>query len=136
MRLRLPAVLMLIGAFFAVAGTLAGDSPYLFPSPTGDKPITVRSVTRAVDRSLSVLELSDFTPHDLRRSVASHMAGMGVPRLVISKVLNHVDTGITAVYDRHSYDAEKREALEQWASKLDAIVAGRKANAGRMHARG
>ena len=36
------------------------------------------------------------------------MVGAGVPRLVVSKILNHVETGVTAVYDRHGYDLEKR----------------------------
>jgi len=27
------------------------------------------------------------------------------------KILNHVESGVTTVYDRHSYDAEKRAAL-------------------------
>lgn len=36
------------------------------------------------------------------------MVGAGVPRLVVSKILNHVETGVTAVYDRHSYDQETR----------------------------
>jgi hypothetical protein len=40
------------------------------------------------------------------------MVGGGVPRLVVSKNLNHVETGVTAVYDRHSYDPEKRAALD------------------------
>ncbi len=30
--------------------------------------------------------------------------------------------GVTALYDRHSYDAEKREALSQWADRLDQIL--------------
>jgi hypothetical protein len=42
------------------------------------------------------------------------MVGAGVPRLVVSKILNHVETGVTAVYDRHSYDQEKRSALDFW----------------------
>jgi hypothetical protein len=50
------------------------------------------------------------------------MTGMGIPRLVVSKILNHVESGITAVYDRHSYDAEKRQALEAWGRKLEAII--------------
>jgi hypothetical protein len=53
------------------------------------------------------------------------MTGMGVSRLVVSKVLNHVETGITSVYDRHSYDAEKRAALDAWARRVDEIVSGR-----------
>jgi integrase len=104
---------------------LSGDSAYLFPSPRGKGPITVRALTRAVDRNIEALGIDDFTPHDLRRTVASHMAGLGIPRLVISKILNHMESGITAVYDRHSYDAEKRQALDKWARRLDAILTGR-----------
>ena len=29
---------------------------------------------------------------------------------------------VTAVYDRHSYDAEKRGALDWWDAKLRAIL--------------
>jgi integrase len=66
--------------------------------------------------------IPDFKGHDLRRTAASLMAGSGTPRLVISKILNHVETGVTAVYDRHSYDAEKKIALDQWARTLDGIL--------------
>jgi integrase len=64
----------------------------------------------------------NFCAHDFRRTVASMMASSGVPRLTISKILNHVETGITAVYDRHSYDKEKREALHAWSRQLIGIV--------------
>ena len=50
------------------------------------------------------------------------MASAGVPRLVVGKVLNHVEQGVTAVYDRHSYDGEKRAALETWARDLVTIL--------------
>ena len=66
----------------------------------------------------------DFQPHDLRRTAASHMASFGVPRLVVSKLLNHVESGVTSVYDRHSYDAEKRHALDTWGARLEEIVTG------------
>lgn len=56
--------------------------------------------------------------HDLRRTAASRMASAGVPRLVIGKVLNHAEPGATAVYDRHTYDSDKRAALETWARHL------------------
>ena len=65
----------------------------------------------------------DFRQHDLRRTAASHMTGMGISRLVVGKILNHVEPGVTAVYDRHSYDREKREALDAWATRLFEIVA-------------
>ena len=52
------------------------------------------------------------------------MTGGGIFRLVVSKILNHVEPGVTAVYDRHSYDAEKRQALEAWGRKVMALVTG------------
>ena len=61
-------------------------------------------------------------PHDLRRTAASFMTSMGISRLVVSKILNHVESGITAVYDRHSYDAEKRQALEAWGQRVQGIL--------------
>ena len=64
----------------------------------------------------------DFVPHDLRRTAATHMARMGVSRLVIGKILNHADTGVTAIYDRSTYDREKRDALLAWGDRLEAIV--------------
>jgi integrase len=63
-----------------------------------------------------------FVPHDLRRTAASHMTGMGISRLVVSKLLNHVESTVTAVYDRHSYDQEKRAALEAWGAHLERII--------------
>ena len=45
----------------------------------------------------------------------------------VSKILNHVESGITAVYDRHSYDAEKRHALDLWGSYVERVAAGKPA---------
>ena len=77
-----------------------------------------------VPTSGGIFDIEDFTPHDLRRTAASNMTSIGIPRLVVSKILNHVESGVTAVYDRHSYDIEKREALNAWADRLMEIVRG------------
>lgn len=79
---------------------------------------------RQQSEAAATFTVADFRGHDLRRTAASLMAGGGVPRLTISKILNHVETSVTAVYDRHSYDAEKRAALDWWAIKLAAILKG------------
>lgn len=50
------------------------------------------------------------------------MTEIGISRLVVSKILNHLDSTITAIYDQHSYDAEKRNALEAWSKKLKEII--------------
>lgn len=101
---------------------LSGGSPYLFPSPRCDKPILASAVDYAVRRNRDHFGIAHWIPHDLRRSAASRMASAGTPRLVIGKVLNHVDSSVTATYDRHSYDVEKREALEAWAQTLGAVL--------------
>ena len=114
----------LAAEFLQAAKALAGDSSWIFPSPRGDKHITPEAVDHALRRpGLEALGFT-FVPHDLRRTAASHMTGMGIPRLVVSKILNHVERGVTAIYDRHSYDREKRQALEAWGRRLKAIVQG------------
>jgi hypothetical protein len=54
------------------------------------------------------------------------MTSSGTPRLVVSKVLNHSEPGVTAVYDRHSYDDEKKIALDAWARTLAAVLKGKR----------
>jgi integrase len=106
------------------AKNLAGDSRWVVPSPRGAGHITPTAVDHALRIDLNTLEIDNLTPHDLRRTAASHMTSGGTLRLVVSKILNHVESGVTAVYDRHSYDREKRQALEAWGRKLKAIVEG------------
>lgn len=65
--------------------------------------------------------------HDLRRSAATHMVRLGIPELVVSRVLNHAVQGVTGKhYALHSYAAEKRHALEAWAAEVDRAVNGAK----------
>jgi len=63
------------------------------------------------------------TPHDLRRSCATHLAQLGTDRETIDRILGHVDSTVGGRYDRYERQAEQRAALEAWAEKLDAIVA-------------
>ena len=94
----------------------------LFPSPTVDKAINPNAMARAVSRYRRSVDAKHWTPHDLRRTAASKMASAGVERLVIKKILNHQESDITAVYERHSYDKEKREALELWGNMLQEMT--------------
>jgi integrase len=102
----------------------AGASRWAFPSPSGKGHITPEAVDHAIRNNRQLFGINPFTPHDLRRTVASHMTAMGISRLVVGKILNHVESGVTKVYDRHSYDGEKRQALEAWGRRLEAIVRG------------
>ena len=101
------------------------ESKWLFPSPRREGSITGPAVDHAMRDNRDALGTGDATPHDLRRTAASHMTSIGISRLVVSKILNHAEPGITAVYDRHSYDHEKRAALNAWGARLDEIVGAR-----------
>jgi integrase len=115
------------------AKALSSDSHWVLPSPRAGKHITPEAVDHALRRpGLESLGFT-FVPHDLRRTAASHMTGAGVSRLVVSKLLNHVENGVTAVYDRHSYDREKRQALETWSRKLGEIIGGQKPKSNVVH---
>jgi integrase len=74
------------------------------------------------------LGLDRWTAHDLRRTVLTKMAELGVAPIVLGHVANHRTTtkaGITlGVYVQHAYEREKREALELWSKRLQEIVAG------------
>jgi integrase len=64
-----------------------------------------------IDRETGI---SDWRLHDIRRTAATRMAEMQIPRFTIARVLGHSDTSITATYDRASYRQEKLEALKKW----------------------
>src|SRR5215813_8333657 len=79
--------------------------------------------------SKSVLdELSGITGwrlHDLRRTVVSGMARLGVPPHVADKILNHQEgtiSGVAAVYQRHDFLAERKEALDRWGAHVERTV--------------
>jgi integrase len=69
--------------------------------------------------------------HDFRRSVATHMAELGVQPHVIEAVLNHASghkAGVAGVYNRASYANEVRRALDLWAAHLQSVVVGEPSN--------
>jgi integrase len=70
--------------------------------------------------------VADWSMHDLRRTALTQMAVLGVAPVVLGFVANHRSTtrgGVTlAHYVFHSYENEKRAALELWGERLGALV--------------
>jgi len=98
---------------------------WVFPSDSRSG--HVDNVGKALARLKRLSGIDDFTGHDFRRTAATFMAQMKVPRSIASRVLNHSgrgdeSPGVTGVYVRYGYDDEKKEALEKWAGKLREIV--------------
>lgn len=93
------------------------------------EPIESNAIAKAVRLKLQVVN-THWTPHDIRRTVATGMAGLGIAPHIVEAVLNHVSgfkAGVAGVYNRNTYEPEKRRALDMWAEHLDAIIAGRTA---------
>jgi integrase len=92
----------------------------------GDKPVGGFSELKGRVDGIAKLE-APWCWHDLRRTVASGMAGLGVALPTIEKVLNHASgsfRGIVSVYQRHEYANEKRDALARWGDHVERIVKG------------
>jgi integrase len=92
----------------------------------------INNIGRATSRLKKImLQLSDeplqndWKPHDLRRTVASEMARLGVFQEVIERVQNRSDgklRGVAGVYNRYDYASEKRSALEGWNRTLQKYL--------------
>ncbi len=109
------------------ARPLSCDSKYVFRSSyVEDSPIKPHSLARALDRHWKEMGFTDetprFTPHDLRRTVRTRLAALGITDVVAERVLGHKLQGILAVYNRYDYDNEKRQALEKWERELRRIL--------------
>src|SRR5437588_8272038 len=53
------------------------------------------------------------------------MAGLGIAPHVADKILNHQSgtiSGVAAVYQRHEFLAERKEALDRWGAHVAQIV--------------
>lgn len=104
---------------------------WVFPGPGARAAVTGASIPKALkrlERDGEVLGVQPWTPHDLRRTAATHMEEIGISPFIVGHVLNHVSmtkASVTSrVYARYTYGREKREALDMWAARLAGIIAG------------
>lgn len=120
------------------AMALDPDEPFLFCTKgrTGDyiakvKPMDGHALSHAMRGSLEALGLLDnpATPHDLRRTAATHMSRLGFTDHIVGKVLNHgteLRRTITArVYIQHEFLMEKRAALDAWGNEIERLIGRR-----------
>jgi len=108
----------------------------VFPSPLVNKPIHVNALASVVRKSFRhgskednpPFPIDSFTPNDLRRTAANHIAEVGISHLVIARILNKAETEgkTSSLNDLHSYDREKQRAMEIWEQKLKLLTAGEK----------
>jgi integrase len=108
-----------------------GDDDFVYGN---SKPFTSWGYGKAhVDARLAAagIKLDPWRVHDIRRSVATGMAEAGIAPHIVEAVLNHVSghkAGVAGVYNRATYDREKRAALSLWSDHVMAAVEGRVTN--------
>ena len=81
-------------------------------------------LSRRVARCLPLFKkqgIDAFTLHDLRRTVRTGLARLGVQPHIAERVLSHKQRGVIGVYDRYQYLDEKRKALEMWAKQVEGL---------------
>jgi integrase len=103
------------------------DGPYVFSTTFGERPIQAFSKMKAhLDKRMTQILpntlVAEWRLHDLRRTVRTNLARIGVSPLVAELVIGHKQRGIAAVYDLHRYEREKRDALNLWAGRLNTLI--------------
>ncbi|MFI0458770.1 MAG: hypothetical protein ACH254_14320, partial [Candidatus Thiodiazotropha endolucinida] len=63
-----------------------------------------------------------FSPHDLRRTMRTHLGKMRIPPHIAERCLNHSLGRIVDTYDQGDYLEERRSALDKWAVLIDVMV--------------
>jgi integrase len=107
-------------AWRVVAKTPDGD--LVFGTSRGKRFQAFGKGKRALDKLSGV---TGWRLHDLRRTIVSGMARLGVPPHVADKILNHqagTISGVAAVYQRHDFLVERKEALDRWGAHVEQII--------------
>jgi len=76
--------------------------------------------------------------HDVRRTVASGMARIGIAVPVIEKIMAHrkgTFAGVVGVYQRHSFLPEMAAAMQRWGDYVEQLVTGKSAKVVKLRRR-
>jgi len=106
------------------ARVYSGGTGFVFASSYNvGEPLTVRALSNAIRRHRAEMGISDrFTPHDLRRTLRTRLAEAGVSDIVAERLLGHKLQGVLGIYNRHTYEKERSEALGKWERRLKKII--------------
>ena len=113
---------------------LSGHSEFVFPTRLNrDGPIDRHTLTVAMVRFTKSLKAPTAktwqqeipTPHDLRRTVSTRLARMGIAKEIRDRALNHITSlrdPESRHYNLHEFQSEKRDAFSRWGAELEGII--------------
>lgn len=110
---------------FRALKALAKRSPWVLPDKDASQHVDPKLLTRGIAKCLKRFEdagIAAFVLHDLRRTARTGLGKLKIAPHIAERVLNHVQPGVTDVYDRGAYLDEKREALQKWAAHLQGLT--------------
>jgi integrase len=117
-----PHIVHLSDEAIAALKRMEKQGPHVF-ALHGAKPFqSFAPVKRKLDE---LSKVTGWRLHDLRRTCVSGMAGLGIAPHVADKILNHQSgtiSGVAAVYQRHEFLRERKEALDRWGAHVARIV--------------
>jgi integrase len=105
----------------AVLQQMTKSGKFIF-SDSGTRPF--QGFSRAKRELDKISGVRNWCLHDLRRT-CSGMARLGVPPHVADKILNHqagTISGVAAIYQRHDFLAERRDAVERWGRHIARLI--------------
>jgi integrase len=117
-----PHVVHLSGAAVAILNSKSVREGYILSGHPDRKFQNFSALKRRLD---AIAGLEGWVLHDLRRTVVSGMARLGVAPHVADKILNHQSgsiSGIAAVYQRHEFLNERKLALELWGQHVASLL--------------
>jgi integrase len=116
-------------AVIAAMPRIEGKAGYVF-TLTGKTPISGMSKWKAkLDARMAEIAgkpIPAWQHHDFRRVMRSYLSRVASPDIA-ERCLNHAIGGVRAHYDLHSFEAEKRRALEAWGREVERIISGKPA---------
>ena len=117
-------ILPMIQEVIDEARIYSGSTAHVFASSHNQgRPMTPKALSNAIRRHRVEIGITEhFTPHDLRRTLRTRLAELGVSDIVAERLLGHKLSGVLGIYNRHPYAEEKRQALGLWERRLKKII--------------
>lgn len=103
---------------FERALLISSSDTLLFEGSVKGQPIDIHSCNRLVVRLRAVLGIPHWRIHDARRTISTRLSENGVLPHITETMLGHTLSGIMAVYNKHDWLADQREAYEYWWEQI------------------
>lgn len=97
---------------------LNSGNSVLFPGQTLDRAIDRSSSNLYMKKLREKIDIPEWRTHDFRRSLVTNLSAEGVMPHVTEKMLGHELGGVMAVYNKHDWLPEQKEAYELYADKI------------------